>query len=210
MDLATMMRNTARSAIQSRLDTATTAGDIDAVRKISDELAQFDVQTTPRAAVTYGDAEIKAELGKTEWFGADPKKTAKAMEFGKTMDPKKFAGPEAFAAAVIKAVDAEFAPPPPKEEEGEEEDDENADSRPPAKVVRKTDAPPLGDVRPARRSSSSTWEKLSDAPRDVQDDIKASVTRHVPSTASKEQREAFTKRALAAHQKIHQQKAAAK
>lgn len=214
-DLNVMMREQAVMGLQTQLDKAVTDGDTVAARKISDDLAKLAVSTAPKAP-PFGNAEITAQLEKAPWFGIDPKKSAKVVEFGKTMDPKKFATAELFAAALIKAVEEEFKPagrtadPDPEEDENEdpelgdgaEEDDKTAAA---GKKPRKTDGPGEGDagVRAAARRTSGPWAKLTDAPADIQKEINRAATKFVSSHAPKEQREKFVSNALASHYAAH-------
>ncbi len=213
-----MMREQALSGLRTQLDAAVTNGDTEAARKVTDQIANLTLQTAPKAP-PYGDAEIRTALDKAPWFGTDPKKSGKAVEFGKTMDPKKFATAEAFAEAIIKAVDEEFKPAgsaAPKGEEGEEEGEENetdeereereaeeAEAAKAARKTRRTDGPGEGDALNGRgaanRRSSGPWAKLTDAPADIQKEIKRQAEKFVPSTAKKEQRDKFITNALASH-----------
>lgn len=216
-DLNTMMRDQARAGLQAQLDTAVTGGDVEAARKITDQIAKLDVQTAPKAP-PYGDAEIRTHLDKLPWFGTDPKKSQKAVELGKNLDPKKFPTAEAFAAAIAKAVDDEFKPAtaPKKDEEedgddeegeedGDGEEDEEGKDKKPEKKPRRTDGPGAGDATGGRaRRASGPWTKLSDAPRDVQAEIKRSADKFVTPNAPKERREEFVKRALESHYAQHQ------
>jgi hypothetical protein len=212
MDLNVMMREQALSGLQAQLDTAVTNGDTVAARKISDDIAKLQVQTAPKAP-PYGDAEIRGQLEKAPWFGIDPKKSATAVEFGKTMDPKKFATAEAFAAALIKAVEEEFKPAAAAAEEGgdgepgDEGTDEDAgtDEDKPPKKPRKTDGPGDDVLRGAtNRRGTGPWAKLSDAPPDVQKEIKRQADKFVSSSATKEQRDKFVANALGSHYAQHQ------
>lgn len=204
MDLNVMMREQAINGLQATLDKAVMDGDTVAARKTADDLAKLAVSTAPRAPVFSG-ADVYAELEKTDWYGVDPKKSAKAEEFGKTMNTKKFATAAAFAAALIKAVEEEFKPAAtePVEEEGEEEEGEE---KPPVeKRARKTDGPGEGDnnQRGSARRASGPWAKVSDAPADIQKEIKRQADKFVSSSASKEQRETFINKALESHYATH-------
>lgn len=211
MDLNMMMREQARNGLQAQLDAAVTNGDTEAARKVAADIAKLEVSTAPKAA-PYGSDDIKAELNKQDWFGVDPKKSAKAMEFGKTMDLAKFSTAAAFAAAVVKAVDEEFKPAaaPGAEgdgEPGEDGDDEKPEGKTEAKP-RKSDAPGEGDAsqRTIRRATSGPWTKLADAPADVQKEIKRSADKFVPSKADPKQRESFIAKALESQYLMHQRK----
>ena len=217
-DLNMMMREQARAGLQTQLDSAVTNGDVEAARRITDEIAKLDVRTAPKAP-PYGDAEIRAELNKLDWFGVDPKKSARAMELGKHMDIKRFATAEAFAAALVKSVDEEFKstrPPADTRKEGGDVDDEDAndndtdgedgeENKRPAPKPRRTDGPNDNDngARNQNRRPSGPWVKISDAPADVQKEIKRSADKFLSSNASKEQREAYIKKALESHYQIH-------
>jgi len=224
-DLATLMRDQAVRGLQTQLDAAVTEGNTESARKIAADLAKLEVSTAPKAP-PYGDAEIRGYLDKQAWFGTDPKRSAKALEFGKTMDPKKFATAEAFAAAIVKAVDDEFKSsisPKKGEEDGDEEDETEGEEdetegegdetesegkgkkKPVAR--RRTDAPGDADTaNRARRVSSGPWTKLTDAPREVQAEIKRSADKFVPASAPKERRETYIAKALESHYAIHQRK----
>jgi hypothetical protein len=216
-DLNTMLREHALTGLQTQLDAAVTNGDTVAARKVSDEIAKLQMQTAPKAP-PYGDAEIRAALGsKADWFGVDPKKSGRVIELGKHMDPKKFSTAEAFADALIKAVDAEFPVTPAAgkkdgEEEGDEPDDEENEDGEPAtspKKKRATDAPGEGDTlgRAPRTRSSGPWTKLSDAPADIQKEVTRSADKFVPKSGdpkvTKERRDSFIARALESHYATH-------
>lgn len=211
VDLNVMMREQAKLGLQTQLDKAVTDGDTAAALKIADDMAALAVSTAPKAP-PYTSDDVRTELGKLDWFGVDPKKSAKAMEFGKTMDLKKFATAEAFAAAIVKAVDEEFKPPAAEPDDGD--DDVDDDTKPPAgeKKPRKTDGPGDEDSnqRANTRRTSGPWVKLSDAPADVQTEIKRTADKYVQASAPKEQREGFIKRALESHYAINQRKAGKK
>jgi len=227
-DLATMMRDQAVRGLQAQLDAAVTEGNTEAARKISDDIAKLAVSTAPKAA-PYGDAEIRGHLDKQAWFGTDPKRSAKALEFGKTMDPKKFSTAEAFATAIVKAVDEEFKPAatpkkdvdadddPAADDDPDTDDDPDADdaegkSKKPDKSRRRTDAPGEADAtnRTPRRASSGPWTKLSEAPKEVQAEIKRSADKFVPANAPKERRETYIAKALESHYAMHQRNAKGK
>lgn len=235
-DLNVMMREQARAGLQTQLDAAVTNGDTAAATKIADDIAKLAVQSAPKAP-PYGQAEVIAELEKLPWFGVDPKKSAKAMEFGKTMDFKKFATAAAMAEALVKAVDAEFKPAPaagaaddalvdedgnPVNEDGEPVDEDGelltaeaiAARKAAAKPGKKrTDGPGENDTlnnRAAGARRTGPWTKLSDAPAAIQTEIKRSADKFISAKAPKEQRETYTARALESHYTIHQRKAGKK
>ena len=213
-DLNVMMREHARAGLQTQLDVAVTNGDTEAARKVAAEIAKLEVSTAPKAPA-YGDVEIKAALEtKADWFGIDPRKSGAAVRLGKDMNPKKFATAEAFAEALIKAVEEEFKPAGKtdtgkedadgnaEEDEhagaGGEEDEDDAGKAAAGKKPRKSDGPGDGDAAGARsvRRASGPWTKLSDAPADVQKEIKRTADKFVSSSAPKEQREKFIAKAL--------------
>lgn len=212
VDLNVMMREQAVNGLQLQLDKAVTDGDTAAARKISDDLAKLAVSTAPKAPAFTSD-DIKAELEKAPWYGVDPKKNAKALEFGKAMDSKKFATAAAFAEALIKAVDEEFAPAgivaADDEEEDEEDDGDDAAKEAAAaarKAKRKTDGPGEGDANVrsgVARRTLGPWTKLADAPADIQKDIKRQADKFVAANATKEQREKFIASALGSHYATH-------
>ena len=206
-DLNFMMREQARAGLQTQLEKAVTDGDAEAARKITQDIVKLEVSTAPKAP-PFGDVEIKAALEtKATWFGTDPKKTAKAHEFGKALTLSKFASAEAFAEALIKAVDDEFKPPTQEKTEDDPEDDDPGedDEKPPAKP-KKTDGPKDSDTTSAgtSRAKSGPWTKLSDAPREVQADVKRQADKFVSAKATKEQRENFISKALESHYAAHQ------
>jgi hypothetical protein len=207
-DLVTMMRDQARAGLQTQLEAAVTEGNVEAVRKITADIEKLAIQTAPKAP-PYGDVEIRAELSKLDWFGVDPKKSAKAVEFGKTMDPKKFGTAEAFTAAIVKAIDEEFKPAvePKKEDPPEDEPDEDdPEEEPEPKKARRTDGPGPTDSTTRTRRITGPWAKLSDAPKEVQTEIKRSVDKFLSTNAPKEQRETFISKALESHYAVHQRK----
>lgn len=212
-DLNMMMRDAAKTGLETQLATAVTNGDIEAATKASDELAKLAVATAPKAP-PYGEAEIRAELNKLDWFGTDPKKTGRVLALGKDMDPKKFDSAKAFTDALVKSVDAEF--PAPKvpgaegDDNGEETDDTETgdDKEPKTATRRKTDGPGDGDSnqRSTARRTSGPWTKITDAPADVQKEIKRAADKFVPTNAPKESREKYISKALESHYAAHERK----
>lgn len=215
-DLNVMMRDLGRQGLQTKLDMAVTNGDTDEARKISDQIAKFDLDTAPPKIVgAYGDKEILAELNaRAEWFGVDPEKSELAAALGKNMNPAKFANAEAFVKSLIEAVNkkaggATIAPKADdtdEEEDEENEDEEDGDEKPKPATRRRSDAPGEADanLRSTAGARTGPWAKLSQAPRDVQAEIKRQTAKFVPSSAPKEQREAYEKKALEAHYAAHQ------
>lgn len=218
-DLNVMLREHARNGLQSQLDAAVTNGDTESARKIAADLERLALSTAPKQPV-FGDAEIRAELDKQPWFGVDPVKSARVLELGKHMDPKKFGSAEAFATALIKAVegDASALAPGKKDGEGEEnedneddEDDQDEDAqdedaqedRKPPPRRRRSDAPSDGEAhgRASSRSRSGPWTSLSDAPPDVRKEIERTADKFAPKT--KEGREQYIALALDGHYRAH-------
>lgn len=208
-DLNMMLRQHAISGLQTQLDAAVTNGDTEGARKIAADMAKLEASTAP-AKPAYADPEIRAELNKLDWFGTDPKKSAKAMEFGKTLDPAKFATAALFAEAIVKAVEAEFPKPAAagaadEPEEDEEEDEPEEPAAKPEKKPRKTDGPGEGDggVRGGASAKRGPWTKLSDAPPAVQAEVKRQADKLLSSAATKEAKEKFITNALGVHYQTH-------
>lgn len=209
VDLNVMMRDAARSGLQVQLDTAVTNGDAEAAAKIVKDMEALAVSTAPKAP-PYGQTDILAEMNKLDWFGTDPKKSQRAVELGKSLDPKKFATAALFSEALVKAVNEEFKPAPAAGAAAGEEDDDDGEeggddaakaAAAAAKAKRKTDGPGEGDAGQGtvQRGSKGPWVKMADAPADVQKDIKRQADKFVSSSAPKEQREKFIANALASH-----------
>ena len=213
MDLNMMLRQTARSGLEAKLAQAVVDGDQEAAKKIAKEMSDLELQTAPKAP-PYGDAEIRAELNKLPWFGVDPRKSAKAMQYGKDLDPRKFSTAEAFAKAVADAVAEDFKPAsetPPKgeedegegkDEEGDEEDEDESeeDKKKPSKPRKRTDGPGENDADGSRpRRASGPWKKMSDAPPAVQAEIRRTITKLLGARTTEEQRKVFETRALESH-----------
>lgn len=219
VDLNTMMREQARMGIQTQMDAAVAEGNAEKVRKLAKDLADFEVAAAPAKVMgAYGADDVKAELSKLPWFGVDPVKSARVMDLGKHMDFKKFANAAAFTEALVKAVenDGKAAPAagtsePPENETDEEreareaEEAEAAEAAAAGKPRRKTDGPNEGDrgTGNTRRASAGPWTKMSDAPAAVQAEIRRTEGKFVSANATKEQREAFQRNALASHYQVH-------
>lgn len=210
-ELNTMLREHALTGLQSQLDAAVTNGDTAAARKITDDIAKLAVSTAPKAPA-FGGPDVYAQLEiKAPWYGVDPKKSAKAEELGKAMKLNKFPTAEAFADALIKAVDEEFKVTPAAgvseggeddEDPKDDEDEAGEDGKKPV-TKRRTDGPGEGEAAGrAVRSKSGPWTKMSDAPGDVQKDVKRAADKFAPKT--KEGRAAFEAKALEAHYAQHQ------
>jgi hypothetical protein len=145
---------------------------------------------------------------KAAWFGTDPKRSAKAVEFAKNMEPTAFKTAEEFSDALIKAVDEEFKPAGEKEHEPENEDEETEEEKEKPVARKKTDAPTGDTGRSASRAGSSgPWNKLSDAPKEVADNIKRQAEKF---TRTKEAKDKFITTALGSAYADHQRKGAKK
>ncbi len=194
-DLTTMLHKQVQENLTRSLDAAVQAGDIAAARNATKQIAELALSTAPAPKKPkLADADIRDALKtKAPWFGTDPRKSAKAVEFGKNMDPESFSTAEAFADAVVKAVDEEFKTAEP-EPEDEETEDEEKEEKPVAR--KKTDAPTGDTGRSASRGKSSgPWAKLADAPKDVADRIKGQADKFTRNSP-KEAREKFISMAL--------------
>ena len=194
-DVEVMLRNQVQSNLTRQLDSAVQAGDINAARKATQQLQELAVTTVKKnGVVPFNNEDIRNRLvEKAPWFGTDPRRSAKAVEFGKNMEPQRFKSAEEFADAVIKAVADEFDPVVEEEEEDDTEEKEEAKDKP---VVRKkTDAPSSAGARAVPRRSSGPWAKLSDAPKEIADSIKASADKFTRN-ATKEQRDKYIATAL--------------
>jgi hypothetical protein len=215
-DLNVVMREQALFGLQAQLDKAVTDGDTAAARKLADDLAKLAVSTAPKAPPFTGKDVYAVLDSKAPWYGIDPKKSAKAEELGKSMMMAKFPSAEAFADALIKAVDEEFKPASGRtvaegDDDGEggaaDEDEGDDDVKPAAgeKKPRKTDGPREGDdtQRTVVRRTTGPWTKLADAPADIQKEVKRQTDKLVSASAPKEQREKFIRGALDAHYAAH-------
>lgn len=218
-DLTTMLRDQAKAGLKAQLDKAVTDGNTEDAHKIMGEMEKLTLATAPKAP-PYGDMEIRAALDKNPKFGTDPKWSAKAMEFGKTLNPKKFDTAEAFAAAVVKAVDDELKPPAAAPKPGEEDDenndeenndegadgetDEDKEKKAAAARRRASDGPSEGDTGPGtrRRASTGPWVKLSDAPPAIQKEVNRTADKFAPKT--EDGRKKFISKALESHYAAHQ------
>lgn len=206
MDLNAMMRQTTLDALNSQHEAAVVNGDVAGAKAISDKIADFKVALAPKPATGFGDAEVKAELNKLDWFGADPKKSAKAMEFARNMSPSKFPTPEAYVQAVVKAMEDDAKPAPAAAGEDDEDGD---DGKPEAKpAARRTDGPRGDDLNNrGRGAGGGPWVKLSDAPKEIQQRIKDQAKKFLPAAATDDQKKKFNERALSSAYADHQRKA---
>ncbi len=197
-DLTTMLHKQVQENLTRSLDAAVQAGDIAAARNATKQIAELALSTAPAPKKPkLADADIREALKtKAPWFGTDPRKSAKAVEFGKNMDPESFSTAEAFADAVVKAVDEEFKPVKEDEpiDDDEPAEDEEKEEKPVAR--KKTDAPTGDTGRSASRGKSSgPWAKLSDAPKDVAERIKGQADKFTRNSP-KEARDKFISMAL--------------
>lgn len=192
-DLEVMLRQQIQNNLTNALDSAVQAGDIQAARKATQQLADLHVKNVkPSDAPQFNNADIRnAMKTKASWFGVDPRRSAKAVEFGKNMEPQSFKSASDFADALVKAVEDEF------KDGSEEPDEEPEDEEEPEKKVarRKTDAPSGDTGRAIPRRSSGPWTKLSDAPKDVADTIRGAAEKFTRN-ATKEQKEKYISTAL--------------
>lgn len=195
-NLEVMLKNQMQANLTHQLDSAVQAGDIQAARKATEQLQQFALQNKPANTPQFNNADIRASLKtKAPWFGVDPRRSAKAVEFGKNMEPESFQTADAFAEAIVKAVEEDFKPndKPDDDEEEEEQEEEEEEGK---KVARKkTDAPSGDGARAVPRRTSGPWVKLGDAPKDIAQQIKASADKFTRN-ATKEQREKYIATAL--------------
>jgi len=208
-DMATLMRQQLNASLTNQLNAAVQAGDIAAAHAATKTIAELAAASVPQQAAAtkpkFDNEEIRKTMAaKASWFGTDPKKSAKAVEFAKNMEPTAFETVEKFSDALIAAVDDEFKPATTKPEDG----DENEPSEEKAPVIKKTDAP-TGDTGRSARSGSSSgpWGKLSDAPKDVSDNIKRQAEKF---TRTKEAKDKFIVTALGSAYADHQRKTGAK
>lgn len=192
-DLEQMLKNQLQANLVYQLDSATQAGDIQAARKAAQAYADFTAKNKSAEVPSFNNADIRAALKvKAPWFGVDPRKGAKAVEFGKNMEPQSFKSADEFADALIKAVEEEYRAEEETEEEVEEDDEEKEEKKP---MRKKTDAPSSGGARAIPRRSSGPWVKLSDAPKEIADQIKHSADKFTRN-ATPEQRKKYVETAL--------------
>jgi hypothetical protein len=198
-DLQQMMRNKIHNDLLGRLDYATQSGDIQAARQAAAQLADFTAKNRPPDVPAFTNADVRAAIkAKAEWFGVDPRKSAKVVEFGKNMEPASFKSAEEFADRIIKEVEKEYeeADEEPDEEEEEEDEDEKLEKELKKVARKKTDAPSSSGARALpRRASSGPWTKLSDAPKEIAQQIKAQADKFTRN-ATEEQRKKYIATAL--------------
>jgi hypothetical protein len=191
-DLEVMLRNQVHANLTHALDSAVQAGDIKAAREATQRLQDFALKTIKSAPVQFTNTDIRAAIkAKASWFGVDPRRSAKAVEFGKNMEPESFKSAEDFAEAVIEAVEDEFeaGDRPDEEKEEKEEKEERKTER------RKTDAPSTEGNRTSSRRTSGPWIKLADAPKEISDQIKSAAEKFTRN-ATKEQKDKYIATAL--------------
>jgi len=203
MDLNMMMRQTAQASLEAQHEQAVKDGDTEKAKALVKQIADLAVQTAPAKAPGPTDAEIKAELNTLDWFGTDPVKSEKAMQAARNMAPQKFATAKDFVAAIVKVL--EPAASAAEADDGDDDAGEGDDAKPEPKQ-RRTDGPKDGDLNNRGRAKSGPWTKLSDAPSDVQREVKRQADKFVPAGAKAEVRENFIANALASHYQMHQQK----
>src|SRR5690242_13009964 len=112
-DMATLMRNQLNATLTNQLNAAVQAGDIASAHAATKAIAELAVSTVPQQPTgpKFNNDDIKKAMQtKATWFGTDPRRSAKAVEFAKNMEPTAFASADAFADALLKAVDDEFKP----------------------------------------------------------------------------------------------------
>ena len=197
-NLEVMLKNQMQATLTHQLDSAVQAGDIQAARKATQQLQDFALQNRPPNTPKFNNADIRASLKvKAPWFGVDPRRSAKAVEFGKNMEPESFPSADAFAEAIVKAVKEDFEATEEQDETEDKTEDENEDEeKEEKKVVRKKTDAPSGDVRhTAPRRTNGPWAKLGDAPKEIAQTIKASADKFTRN-ATKEQREKYIATAL--------------
>jgi hypothetical protein len=215
-DLATMLRNQMQQTLQNSLDTAVQAGDINAARNATKQILDLNLaeaRSGSAAKKVPSKDEIKAAVAaKADWFGVDPRKTAKAVELGKMMDPERFDSAEAFATALLKSLDDEAtaaaAAGKSDDEDGDDDEDDGKDGaedegeRQPRKRKNATERPELGaGGAPAVTSNLRRAFESGDIkalPRAAQDSIKKSADK-LARNADEKGRKTFIANAVKAH-----------
>ena len=113
-DLATMLKQQMENNIAGRLGRRSgDRGRSDRAQGITKEYADLQVAAVPRAPVKTPPTKeqiMSAITAKAPWFGVDPKKSALVAELGKTMLPDRFETADAFADALLKAVEEHGKP----------------------------------------------------------------------------------------------------
>lgn len=189
-DLEAMLHNQIQANLTHALDSAVQVGDIQAARRATQQLSELALKNAKEAPVQFTNADIRASLKvKAPWFGVDPRRSSRAIEFGKNMDPQSFKSADEFADKLIEAIDEEF------EKRENEEENESEEKEEPKVARKKTDAPSGEGGRAVPRRSSGPWVKLSDAPKEVSDQIKHSADKFTRNY-TKEQRDKYIATAL--------------
>jgi hypothetical protein len=187
-DVEALIHSQQQNMLAHALDSAVQAGDINAARNATRQLSEIAIKQAKKVAPQFTNSDIREVLKtKAPWFGVDPRRSAKAVEFGKNMEPQSFKSAEEFANELIRAVDEEF------ETVTEETEDEEIEE--PKKVARKKTDAPSETVRAIPRRSNGPWTKLGDAPKDIADQIKVSADKFTRN-ATKEQRDKYIATAL--------------
>src|SRR4029077_1605790 len=97
-----MLHNQMQAGLVHALDSAVQAGDIQAARRATQQLTELNAQNKPKQ---FTNADIRMSLkAKAPWFGVDPVRSGKVVEFGKNMEPESFKSADEFADELIKAV----------------------------------------------------------------------------------------------------------
>ncbi len=212
-DMNTLLRNQLNASLTGQLNAAVQAGDIAAAHNATKAIAELAVANVPQQAAAAGPKFSNDDIRKTmqtkaPWFGTDPRRSAKAVEFAKNMEPTAFATVEAFSDALIKAVDDEFKPATEKVDQEIEEDTEEKNEKEKPVTRKRTDAPGGDTGRSASRvGGSGPWGKLSDAPKETADLIRTQADKF---TRTKEARDKFITTALGVAYTDNQRKGAAK
>lgn len=189
-NLEAMVHAQMHDTLHRQLNSAVQVGDINVARAAVQQLNQLAV-TQAKNNKQFTNHDIREVLKtKAPWFGVDPRRSARAVEFGKNMEPASFETAEAFADELIKAVKEEF-------DEPDNEPDDEPEEKEEKKVVRKRTDAPVDHARAVPRRSSGVWAKLSDAPKDIAEQIRNSADKFTRN-ATKEQREKYITTALSA------------
>lgn len=223
-DLATMLKQQMQNTLTAQLDSAVQAGDIAAARKAAQAVSELAVASVPRTSgksVPTTDAIKAALMAKADWFGVDPRKSAKAVELGKMMDPSRFETAEAFADSLLKEIEKDEKAAGKDDDNEDGEDDENQDGEDGESEDAEAEAA-AEKRREARRNDkrrdgtagrelnvggrSAPGNSLRQAfetgdikhlPRSVADEIKKTADKFARN-ATKEQKAAFIKNAVTA------------
>lgn len=207
-DLATLLKQQMEGTIARSLDAAVASGDTQAARAAAKQFADLQVASVPKTSPAKKPPtsdEVKAALSaKLDWFGIDPRKSAKIAEIGRNMLPERFDTAEAFADALIKTYnDEEKAANKTTEEEEEPAEEEAVEEEEPAerKPARRngTQQPELNAG--ARQTVGSNLRRAYETgdikflPRAAADDVKRSASKFAANSTDK-QKEAFIRNAV--------------